>query len=118
MKGWLDHRAALRATGIMGGLQWLDGSFLEDKEPSDLDLVIFVTPPPGATDMAGWRRFLATQSRPLDRPTLKAQFKLDVLFLDLRRQLRSPDFSHTLLSSTVLPPATKLSLEGHVATCP
>jgi hypothetical protein len=83
MKGWLDHRAALRPIGIMGGFQWLDGSFLEDKEPSDLDLVIFVTRPPGATDMAGWIRFLTTNHALLDRPTLKAQFKLDVLFLDL-----------------------------------
>jgi hypothetical protein len=42
LKGWLDHRNELRAIGIASGFQWLDGSFLEEKEPKDLDIVSFV----------------------------------------------------------------------------
>ena len=33
LRGWLDHRAAMRVIGIDKGFQWLDGSFVEDKEP-------------------------------------------------------------------------------------
>lgn len=31
IRGWLEHRAALRAIGFVRGFQWLDGSFVEQK---------------------------------------------------------------------------------------
>src|SRR5438046_1296146 len=43
--GWLEYRAVLRAKGLRRGFQWLDGSFLEDKDPQDLDLMLFVQRP-------------------------------------------------------------------------
>jgi hypothetical protein len=48
--GWLNFRAALRATGIPleRGFMWLDGSFCEEldgREPRDLDLVAFLPLP-------------------------------------------------------------------------
>jgi hypothetical protein len=41
----LEHRAALNALGFVNGFQWCDGSFVEDKDPSDMDVVVFVHPP-------------------------------------------------------------------------
>ena len=35
------YRAALRAVGFDRGFQWLDGSFVEDRVPKDLDVVSF-----------------------------------------------------------------------------
>ena len=53
LTGLLDFRADLRAVGINDGLQWLDGSFVEDVEgirgraPADMDLVTFAHLPVG-----------------------------------------------------------------------
>lgn len=41
LRNWLAHRGLLRDAGIQRGFQWLDGSFLEQKEPNDLDVVSF-----------------------------------------------------------------------------
>ena len=41
LRGWLLHRAALRAVGFDRGFQWLDGRFVEDKVLKDLDVVSF-----------------------------------------------------------------------------
>jgi len=41
LQNWLDHRAAFRALGFSQGFQWIDGSFVEDKVPQDLDVVTF-----------------------------------------------------------------------------
>ena len=41
LRGWLLHRATLRAVGLDRGFQWLDGSFVEDKVLKDLDVVSF-----------------------------------------------------------------------------
>jgi hypothetical protein len=48
LKGFLDYRAALHATGLIRGFQWLNGSFTENVEvlearpPRDIDVVTFV----------------------------------------------------------------------------
>ena len=82
--GWLEHRAAMRAIGIDRGFQWLDGSFLEAKEPNDLDLVTFVHPPgaprPGP---AIWRDLLRGNPHVFERSTVKARFKLDSFFVQM-----------------------------------
>lgn len=83
LKGWLDHRAALRALGITRGFQWLDGSFLEDKAPNDLDIVVFTYRPPTAQDAATWRALLVANAEVFDRRRVKQQFKLDSFFLDM-----------------------------------
>lgn len=41
LRGLVSYRAALRAVGITSGFQWLDGSFVEEKEPNDIDVVTF-----------------------------------------------------------------------------
>ncbi|WP_442967092.1 DUF6932 family protein [Pseudomonas sp. URMO17WK12:I11] len=47
LEGFLSHRAELHRIGITGGLQWLNGSFMENVEllegrpPNDMDVVTF-----------------------------------------------------------------------------
>ena len=47
LKGFLDYRRELHRIGIVDGIQWIDGSFLEDVEmienrsPRDIDVVSF-----------------------------------------------------------------------------
>lgn len=53
--GWLRHRAALRAIGFDRGFQWLDGSFVEQKEPRDLDVVAFLYRPQVFIVVANWQ---------------------------------------------------------------
>ena len=61
LAGLLAYRAALHATGLTQGFQWLDGSFLEQIElleqraPRDVDVVTFFELPPGATQETIYR---------------------------------------------------------------
>ncbi len=47
LRGFMAYRTELKARSISSGFQWLDGSFLEDKEsllgesPNDVDVVTF-----------------------------------------------------------------------------
>jgi len=84
LRGWLQHREGLRALGYDRGFQWLDGSFVEDKEPKDLDVVTFVTfgPPSFADADAAWVSFGSNQHL-FDRGAVKAGFRLDAFFIDL-----------------------------------
>lgn len=55
LDGLLRYRAALHQAGLTSGFQWLDGSFLENKEllqglpPGDIDVVTFFHVPTGET---------------------------------------------------------------------
>jgi hypothetical protein len=55
LEGYLDFREALHGVGLAAGVQWLDGSFVEDKEaragtsPADIDVVTFTYLPHGKT---------------------------------------------------------------------
>lgn len=42
LRGWLQHRTLLRSLGFTHGFQWVDGSFVEQKTPNDIDVVSFV----------------------------------------------------------------------------
>lgn len=80
---WLDHRTALRGIGFETGFQWLDGSFLEEKEPNDLDIVSFVYPPAGLTTEEQLTSFWNSNLGLLERNRVKSDFLLDAFFLDL-----------------------------------
>lgn len=62
LDGLLRYRAALHAAGLQEGFQWLDGSFLENKEarlgvaPGDIDVVTFFTLPSNTTEQEVMRR--------------------------------------------------------------
>jgi len=83
LKRWLEHRSALRAAGIVRGFQWLDGSFLEDKEPNDLDLITFVYRPQTLLAIQNWQPFLMARPELFERTTVKRRFNLDAFFIDM-----------------------------------
>lgn len=87
---WLDFRRVLLGEGFEG-VQWLDGSFSEDKEttlklpPSDLDLVTFylAKSPSFSSD------FLAKFPDFASRPWIKANFDLDHFWMPANEMLLS-----------------------------
>ena len=80
---WLDYRQALRDIGLQSGFQWLDGSFLEEKEPKDLDLVSFVYKPSKLDTPEAVQAFIAENISLLDRDLVKANYRLDAFLLEL-----------------------------------
>jgi hypothetical protein len=93
LNGLAAFRSALRATGIVAGFQWIDGSFLEDAEalrgrpPADIDLVTFAVLPPAMTP-----RDFAARYRPLLNPReTRAAYGCDAYFVDLGLGARRPD---------------------------
>nr|WP_139370320.1 hypothetical protein [Xanthomonas axonopodis] len=83
LRGWLDHRAALRALGFDQGFQWLDGSFLEQKEPNDLDLISFLFRPQTALTAEELARLLHANRGIFERGLVKTTYKLDAFFTDM-----------------------------------
>ena len=56
LRGFLEYRRALHTLGIVEGIQWVNGSFVEDVEtrrgqvaPNDIDVVTFAILPAGMT---------------------------------------------------------------------
>ncbi len=81
--GWLKYRADLRAIGFERGFQWLDGSFVEDKEPRDLDVVSFLYRPPGINDPTQLLMVMRANAKLFVRNLVKAEYKLDAFPIDL-----------------------------------
>jgi hypothetical protein len=82
LSGFVHYRAALQAIGLVSGMQWLDGSFMEQIEllgqrpPRDLDVVTFLHTPPGfALDPSNTGVF--------DHDEAKARFHVDSYFVEL-----------------------------------
>lgn len=82
LRGWLRHRAAIRALGFDRGFQWLDGSFVEDKEPRDLDVVSFVFYPPGMNPMQV-RATMGNHRSEFSPAGAKLAYHLDAYFVEL-----------------------------------
>ena len=84
LRNWLSHRAALRAIGFDRGFQWLDGSFVEQKDPQDLDIVTFTFRPASVgSDNAQLAALVANHLHLFHRSAVKTAFTLDAFFLDL-----------------------------------
>ena len=83
LRGWLRHRQGLRAAGFDRGFQWLDGSFVEDKDPNDLDIVSFTYRPADIRDFNQLVNHMKANISLFDRAQAKAQFKLDAFAIDL-----------------------------------
>lgn len=83
LRGWLQHRTALRALGFDRGFQWLDGSFVEQKDPRDLDVVTFLYRPPGIHSGGELAQLLRANLNVFGRPQVKAAYKLDFFPIDL-----------------------------------
>lgn len=84
--GWLKHRRALRKVGIVSGFQWLDGSFLENlgnREPKDLDVMIFFRRPARRKKDAIFEQFAKRHEKLFIHSIVKATYNLDSYFIDL-----------------------------------
>jgi len=87
--GLLDFRAQLKRIGIIDGFQWLDGSFVENKEaqglgpPNDVDVITFSRLPVSASDPSKKNAFLMANLNVFDSDRSKATFKCDAYFVDL-----------------------------------
>ena len=87
LEGYLDFRAALHGVGLSAGVQWLDGSFVEDKEaragtaPADIDVVTFTYLPHGMTQA----EILALNPPLFDHSHVKGTYKVDGYFQFLGR---------------------------------
>lgn len=83
LSGWLAFRRELTSLGVIRGFQWLDGSFLEDKEaalgkpPEDLDLITFFMLPTGEAPALFQSRIFTALPAFFDRDISKADFLLD-----------------------------------------
>lgn len=85
LDGFLRYRDALHDAGVELGYQWLDGSFLENKEqlkglpPGDIDVLTFYHAPNGVNPVELFNR------DPLifgpDRKAIKAKFSVDAFLL-------------------------------------
>jgi hypothetical protein len=83
LQNWLDHRAAFRGLGFTQGFQWIDGSFVEDKIPRDLDVVTFSRRPQRAAGAQALERLMRANPDQCIRGPVKRRYNLDAFFVDL-----------------------------------
>ncbi len=82
LEGYLDFRESLHNAGLVAGAQWLDGSFVEDKEaregtsPADIDVVTFTYLPHGKSQAD----VLSSNPPLFDHGHVKAAYKVDGYF--------------------------------------
>ena len=85
-------RAALQAMGIKQGVQWLDGSFVEDIEtlerrpPRDIDVVTFAPRP--VPDLAQWRQLIGANLNVFDATASKQAYQCDHYFVDTTKPVQ------------------------------
>jgi len=88
LDGLLRYRAELRALGFVRGLQWLDGSFVENVEererrpPQDIDVVTFAHPPAGMGS-AEIRKAMAARPDLFVQERCKEEFLCDTNIVNL-----------------------------------
>lgn len=87
LKGLMNYRRDLKSIGVNGGFQWLDGSFVEKIEstqmrpPADIDVVTFSRAIlPHGQDKAEWTKNNIKLFSPRET---KNKYKCDAYFLDL-----------------------------------
>ena len=80
---WLDHRADFRALGFSQGFQWIDGSFVEDKDPRDIDVVTFSRRPASVTGPMALQALMRANPDQFVRANIKLRYNLDAFFVDL-----------------------------------
>ena len=89
LAGFLEYRAELRKNGIVNGMQWVDGSFLEKTEesdsrpPGDIDIVTVAHRPDFATGTEEWKKYLMDRSELFRTQFTKPRYHCDAYFVDL-----------------------------------
>lgn len=89
LRKWLKHRAALRELGIVRGFQWLDGSFVEDKAPRDLDVVTFFHQPSSIESRDELTKLLEDNSYVFERRQVKKAYNLDFFPIGLDERIET-----------------------------
>lgn len=80
LQGWLNHRSELRKLGFKSGFQWLDGSFVENKAPRDLDIVVF------HENKSAQNPLVINNNLEVFEPhSSKRKYKVDPYFVDISR---------------------------------
>lgn len=89
-RGLLVYRQQLARIGLINGMQWLSGSFMENIEslekrsPRDVDIVTFCHRPVHLLqDDSAWFAFINTNRALFDPAQAKTSYKCDSYFVDL-----------------------------------
>lgn len=99
LTGLLDYRAKLHKAGLDSGFQWVDGSFVEDKEwlkgeaPNDIDVVTFYYVPDGYTQQTLRDAFPALFSRSA-RAEMRRLHSVDAFLRSLSQTVNEGVLSH------------------------
>lgn len=83
LRDWLQHRAEMRALGVVEGFQWLDGSFVEDKIPADIDVVTFFHRPAQCLRNVDILNLFHGRPDVFRKAHVKARLQVDAMFVDL-----------------------------------
>ena len=88
LRGLLGLRAELRSLGLTSGFQWIDGSFVEDKEargsePGDIDIVTVFDRPTGLSDHAAWQAHVMPKAALFNPAHCKATYNCEAFYIDL-----------------------------------
>lgn len=89
LRGFVTFRGVLAQAGLTDGFQWLNGSFMENKEallgqsPNDIDVVTFYRLPAGKTqgDLA------AANPQVFQHDSIKGTYRVDAFFRQLDKPL-------------------------------
>ena len=85
LDGLVRYRSWWHQAGLTQGFQWIDGSFVEDKEavmgspPGDIDIVTFFELPEGLTQ----ETLVSQNSELFRRDIVKSKFRIDTFFVPL-----------------------------------
>jgi hypothetical protein len=73
----------LRTIGFSRGFQWLDGSFVEQKDPADIDVVTFLYRPAHIQNHQELGAIVQANAMVFHREAAKVQFRVDAFFVEL-----------------------------------
>ena len=93
LKGYLGYRRWITQTaGIVDGVQWVDGSFVENTEiykmrvPGDIDVLTFHALPRKMTDISEWNTFFEENQNNFDPDWNKSNFFCHAFTINLAVQ--------------------------------
>lgn len=96
LRGLIQFRAALREAGFRDGLQWIDGSFVENCEavkgrpPGDVDVVSLLSRPTHLLEEDAWAQFIEQNAATLfNTEWTKENHHCDNYYVDLGIDPRS-----------------------------
>ena len=77
---FIEYRRALRAVGLVRGRHWINGSFVENKEPNDIDVVTLIK----SSDVSYDPELAATAVIPFtNREEMRQLYNLDAIIVDM-----------------------------------